>query len=224
MRREMYGDSPALVAARHVRERQVHRRRFTLVVFVLALMIVITASATRSCDNEVVAAAAPAESTGAGLDPPARLASATYTAQLKSTTAGSGASPVAVLTLDYDAETDTLSYTLEVTTELAGPSVAAVCRGFPDAKGTTVITLFPGPTLAGPFFGVLAEGTITDDDLVGPLGDGTVADLIDLIDDGRAYATIGTADIPIDAVRGQISTVPTAVPVTPTDEPATGQT
>jgi hypothetical protein len=220
MQREMYGDRPTPAEARQSRRRQVHRRRFAFVVSLLALMIVVTASASHSCESEAVAAVVPAGSAGAGFELRARLASATYIAQLKSTASESGAPPVAQLTLDYDVETNTLFYTLEVTAELADPSVAAICQGSPETTGTTVITLFPGPTLTGQFTGRLAEGTVVDQDLVGPLTDGTVADLIGLIEDGGAYATIGTVAIPVDAATGQIRTVPAAVPGAPVDTPA----
>ena len=120
-----------------------------------------------------------------------------------------------LLTLEYDAETGTLSYALEVTTELANPSIAALCQGSQDGRGTTVVTLFPGPALTGSFSGVLAAGTLADEDLVGPLWGASVADLVRLLDAGTAYATIGTTDFPIDAVRGQIGRLPPAVPDAP---------
>jgi hypothetical protein len=122
-------------------------------------------------------------------------------------TAGSDSvagSPAALLTLSYDASVRTLSYKLEVTAQLPNPSVAAICQGPPDQSGSTVFTLFSGPTIAGKFSGILAEGTIDANDLVGPLQGRPLTDLVLLIESDGAYATIGTTYRPIDAVRGQL--------------------
>jgi hypothetical protein len=195
----------------------VHRRRFILIVSSLALLVVVTAAASYSSQEEVLAKVAPTDPTGSTTSqaPQVSLASGSYVADLTGPASGSGAATIAVLTLEYDAETGTLSYVLDVTAELANPSVAAICQGSPGARGTTVVTLFPGPTLAGSFSGVLAEGTLADEDLVGPLRSGTVADLVRLVDAGTAYATIGTTDFPIDAVRGQLGRLPPALPEAP---------
>ncbi len=53
--------------------------------------------------------------------------------------------------------------------------------------------------------GVLAEGLILDEDLIGPLRGGTIADLITLIKSGNAYVSLGNKSHPVDAIRGQIN-------------------
>jgi hypothetical protein len=76
--------------------------------------------------------------------------------------------------------------------------------------------------LAGPFApgdgrvdGVLAEGTITDADLVGPLAGMTIADLVAAMETGDAYVNVhtndgvgspneGPGDFPGGEIRGQI--------------------
>ncbi len=166
-------------------------------------MIVITAVSAHSCRQETVVRHAPSASTTTSTAPP--LVSANYTAQLTPPESQPAATtPVAVLTLDFDAAAGTLAYRLEVTTQLADPSIAAICQGTPGANGATVFTLFPGPSVAGDFSGVLAEGAILAADLVGPLQGAALEDLVRLIRDGGVYATIGTRQFPIDAVRGQI--------------------
>ena len=210
MRRQMHTGRPTGADAPRSRGEQIHRRRFVLIISSLALMVVITAAASYSSEEEALAKVAPTDPT-TSQTPQVSLASGMYVADLTAAASESSAATIAVLTLEYDADTGTLSYALDVTTQLANPSVAAICQGVPGAKGTTVVTLFPGPTLTGPFFGVLAAGTLADEDLVGPLRDGSVADLLRLVDAGTAYATIGTTEFPIDAVRGQIGRLPPAI-------------
>ncbi len=187
------------------RAQQVQSRRFTLVVCLLVVMVAATAGASYSSR----AAAGQPAFTGAErassttLDPAASLVSATYKAELDDASGGTD-SPRALLELDYDADTETISYLLEITYPLANPSVAALCQGSPGQSGSTVFTVFTGPTISGKFSGVLAQGQIEAADLVGPLQGQDIADLVLLIQAGNVYATVGTAGIPIDAIRGQI--------------------
>ncbi len=191
---------------RRTRAQQVQSRRFTLVVCLLALSVVVTAVGSYSARAEAssdAATPAPADSTGTPVDPTANLVSATYTAELRGdyNNVGSGR---ALLTLDYDADLETLSYVLEITSPLGSPSVAAICQGSPGQAGTTVFTIFAGPTVAGDFSGTLSQGEVAASDLVGPLQGSRLADLALMLSRGEAYATIGTASVPVDAVRGQI--------------------
>jgi hypothetical protein len=189
------------------RAERVQTRRFALAVCLLALLVVITAVASYSTRAEAttpepsstVSDASPSTT----IDPAALLISATYTAELRGSDSGS-ASPHGFLTLRYDADAQTIAYKLQIITSLQTPCVAAICQGPPGQSGGTVFTLFPGPAIAGNFSGVLAEGQIYAADLVGSLKDSRLADLVLLIESGKAYATVGTASRPIDAIRGQI--------------------
>ena len=64
--------------------------------------------------------------------------------------------------------------------------------------------LFAGPKKEGKFSGLLAKGTITDKDLIGPLAGKTVADLVAMIKDGGAYVNVHTDKYPDGEIRGQI--------------------
>jgi hypothetical protein len=83
-------------------------------------------------------------------------------------------------------------------------------------NGPVVAFLF-GPAAAGGgrFSGVLAQGTITEDDLIGPLAGQEFAALVDAMlagntyvnvhtDDGVAPGGTGPGDLPAGEVRGQI--------------------
>ncbi len=75
-------------------------------------------------------------------------------------------------------------------------------------NGSVVVWLYPSgpPPLAipGRSNGVLAEGVITDDSLVGPLEDGTLEDLLDEIRAGNTYVNVHTDQEPAGEIRGQI--------------------
>jgi hypothetical protein len=193
---------------RRTRAEQVQSRRFALTVCLLALMVVITAAVSYSSGAEATPKTAAAVSeaiTTTTLDPAASLISATYTAELKSGDSGSAyGGPRALLTLDFDATAQTVTYKLQITAPLANPSTATICQSEPGQGDSTVFTIFPGPTVAGNFSGVLAEGSMTPGDLVGPLKGGRLTDLVLLVKNGGAYAAIGTPNEPVDALRAQI--------------------
>jgi hypothetical protein len=88
-------------------------------------------------------------------------------------------------------------------------------------NGAIVVWLFPsttpvpGPLGAGRHDGVLAEGTITAADLVGPFLHHPLSDLIDLIQSGSGYVNVhtndgvaptntGPGDFPGGEIRGQL--------------------
>ena len=70
----------------------------------------------------------------------------------------------------------------------------------PGQNGPIVVWLYPstapvpGPLGAGRTDGVLAEGTITAADLVGPLAGHPLSDLVDAMSTGRAYVNLHTSD------------------------------
>ncbi|MBN1319517.1 MAG: CHRD domain-containing protein, partial [Thermoleophilia bacterium] len=70
--------------------------------------------------------------------------------------------------------------------------------------GDEVFTVYPGPTIVGPLNGSVVEGTITADDLLGPLAGQTIADLVNLIKAGEVYINVGTTANPGGELRGQL--------------------
>lgn len=75
-------------------------------------------------------------------------------------------------------------------------------------NGGVVVWLYPSSPppqlIEGQFQGVLAEGTITADDLVGTLAGQTLEDLLDQIKAGNTYVNVHTTQNPGGEVRGQI--------------------
>jgi hypothetical protein len=194
---------------RRTRAEQVQTRRFALGVCLLGAMVVVTAVVSYTSRAEAVTTktspTVSESSPSTTLDPAASLVSATYTAELRGAGTGSTSGESrAFLTLRYDAQAQTVTYKLQITTALPTPCVATICQGAAGQSGSSVFTLFPGPAIAGNFSGVLAEGQISAADLVGALKGARLADLVLLIKNGGAYATVGTARKPIDAIRGQI--------------------
>ena len=121
------------------------------------------------------------------------------------------------LKLMVSADGKKISYTLTVE-NLRNPSASDMHLGPETANGPAVVKLFPVHGAAakkGDFSGVLAEGTITADDLTGPLLGSPLADLIEQIresntyvnvhtDDGTPPANSGPGDYNLGEIRGQI--------------------
>ncbi|NHN46511.1 CHRD domain-containing protein [Halostella sp. JP-L12] len=88
-------------------------------------------------------------------------------------------------------------------------------------NGPVIVGLYGGST-TGRTQGVLAEGTITDDDLTGPFSGRTVADLVDAIRAGNTYVNVHTEAHPAGEIRGQIGEQATDARTVP-DEQKDGQ-
>lgn len=71
-------------------------------------------------------------------------------------------------------------------------------------EGPVIAPLFSGPRKAGVFSGMLAEGTITDKDLRGPLSGKTVQDLAKMINSGDVYVNVHTEKFPEGEIRGHV--------------------
>ncbi|MGR0321171.1 CHRD domain-containing protein [Agromyces sp. ZXT2-3] len=95
--------------------------------------------------------------------------------------------------------------------------VAAHIHLAPSTENGPVVAFLYGPVPAGggKTSGVIATGTITAADLIGPLAGASLSDLVDALDSGGAYVNVHTndgeepvtnepGDIPGGEIRGQI--------------------
>lgn len=103
---------------------------------------------------------------------------------------------------------DELSYKLNVA-NIKNVTMAHIHKAPADENGPVVAWLYPeggsSPDLIpGRVNGVLAEGTITSDDLVGPLDDKSLEDLISAIEAGNTFVRVHTEQHPGGEIRGQI--------------------
>lgn len=73
-------------------------------------------------------------------------------------------------------------------------------------KAPVIAPLFTGPKKSGEFSGLLAEGTISDKDLKGPLSGKSVQELARMIQDGNVYVNVHTEKHPAGEIRGQVTT------------------
>jgi Cu/Zn superoxide dismutase len=96
----------------------------------------------------------------------------------------------------------TLSYKLNAK-NIIDASAAHIHKGKKGENGPPVVGLFSGER-KGKFSGTLAEGTITEKDLLGDLQGKPLDELLILIKAGEAYINVHTDANPDGEIRGQI--------------------
>jgi hypothetical protein len=100
-----------------------------------------------------------------------------------------------------------ISYKL-IVANIENVTMAHIHLGPAGANGPVVVWLYPDAPppqlIPGRFSGVLAEGTITADDLVGPLAGASLEALIEEMVSGNTYVNVHTEQYPGGEVRGQI--------------------
>lgn len=76
------------------------------------------------------------------------------------------------------------------------------------ANGPVIAWLYPNDPPAqlipGRFNGILAQGTITEGDLVGQFAGDALSDLVELLEAGETYVNVHTSQFPGGEIRGQI--------------------
>jgi len=95
-----------------------------------------------------------------------------------------------------------------IVANIDGVFMAHIHLAPPDQNGPVVVWLYPDAPppapISGDLNGILAQGTITADDLVGPLSGNTMIDLIEAIRAGNTYVNVHTQEYPPGEIRGQI--------------------
>ena len=82
---------------------------------------------------------------------------------------------------------------------------AHIHLGEPGENGPVVVPLFGGPATSVQADSVIAEGTITQDDLVNDLEGQPFQALVGAMESGNAYVNVHTAANPAGEIRGQIN-------------------
>ena len=106
-------------------------------------------------------------------------------------------------TLETSASGDQMLYKL-TDKDISDVTAAHIHMGKKGQEGPPIVNLYKGPEKKGPFSGTLAQGTITDTDLVGPLKGKQIPDLAKLIESGDAYVNVHTRNHPNGEIRGEL--------------------
>jgi hypothetical protein len=86
-------------------------------------------------------------------------------------------------------------------------TAAHIHTGNDDENGPIVVTLFDPETPTDEINGELVNGTLTSQNLEGPLDGRQISELIDLFDAGEAYVNVHTQTNPDGEIRGTIQEV-----------------
>lgn len=120
---------------------------------------------------------------------------------------GSETSPAAEVSFQKSASGEEIHYTLRVR-NLSNITMAHLHLGLKEGISTPVVWLYPSSPppklIPGSFDGVLAEGTITAKDLVGPLRGQPLSALIGQMEAGNTYVNVHTKEHPQGSICGQV--------------------
>lgn len=101
---------------------------------------------------------------------------------------------------DFSQGEDDIQFTINAT-DIEGVTAGHIHDGIEGENGDVVVTLFEYDT---PQDQVSENGTITEDDLEGPLEGSQISDLVNAMNDGDTYVNIHTEQNPDGEIRGQI--------------------
>lgn len=103
---------------------------------------------------------------------------------------------------------DSIYYKL-IVSNIENVTMAHIHLAPPGQDGPPVVWLYPSAPppqlIPGRFQGVLAEGVITQANLVGPLAGQPFSALIEAIENGNTYVNVHTSQYPAGEIRGQIN-------------------
>lgn len=141
-----------------------------------------------------------------------------FAAELSGAAAGTDSTATGRAFFDPSPDGSSISYRLEVqgiqNVTMAHIHVASEAGG----NGSPAVWLYPAAPPAslipGEFTGLLAEGQITADNLIGPLAGLTLADLLTAIRENRAYVNVHTEQFPAGDIRGTVEAAYPPPPVT----------
>jgi CHRD domain len=133
------------------------------------------------------------------------------------------ASGTAIIMIEAGPTGFNISYEIDVT-NIVDVTAAHIHLGAKGANGPVIVPLFTGPQKPGSFTGVLAQGTITEADLTGPMAGKTFQDLAASVLGGQTYVNVHTVKNPNGEIRGQIVVSAAGATAPPTTIAAGGPT
>jgi len=138
---------------------------------------------------------------GAGAQPHTFVAHLSASEEVQTPAIESNAQGQAIFQLSADGAA--LSYEL-IVANITDVQAAHIHLAPVGTNGSVVAFLFHGPATSGRTQGVLAQGTITAADLIGPLTGHPLTDLVSAMQAGDTYANVHTTAHPAGEIRGQI--------------------
>ena len=106
---------------------------------------------------------------------------------------------------EFKLSTDGKEFTYKLTvSDIENVTAAHIHLGKVGKEGPPLAGLFAGPKKEGKFSGVLAEGVITEKNLMGSVSGKPLDELVKLIRSGDAYVNVHTEGHPEGELRGQI--------------------
>ena len=201
-----------------------------VVVVILVIVLAVGLSGRGDGTSSTTAGSETTTSVGTGSTststPEGNSSSTTGTGSSQSTTTSTGAQPsgartftaklsgqnevprvttsaTGTLTLTVSSNGSSVTFVLKVT-NIRNLTVARLHQGAQGKNGSTIVTLYAGPTKSGTFTGTVAQGSFTKANLVGPLKGKTITDLVALLKAGTVYLNVGTTSHASGEIRGQL--------------------
>jgi hypothetical protein len=105
--------------------------------------------------------------------------------------------------LELNDDGDEMSFDIQVE-DIEGATQAHIHQGREGVNGVPVVWLFNSTEPTDEEDGTLESGDFTAEDFVGPLQGQNMTDLVELMDDGRAYVNVHTEANPGGEIRGTV--------------------
>jgi hypothetical protein len=128
-----------------------------------------------------------------------------FSAKLSGGEAGPAVTTPATGKAEFELSMDGKELTYKLTvTDIENTTAAHIHLGVVGKDGPPLAGLFAGPRKEGKFSGVLAEGVLTDKNLMGSLSGKPLGELVKLVKAGGTYVNVHTDAYPGGELRGQI--------------------
>jgi CHRD domain len=195
--------------------REMMRNRTLFVAAILAMLLMLAVGlfvlgcggATTTTQNTTATTLATTTTAGSAGGPggaaPVRIVVPLTGAEVVPPVQTSGSGTFTLLVEALPSGSFNISFELDVK-DIVDVTAAHIHLGAMGAEGPVIVPLFIGPAKTGSFSGVLAQGSLAEKDLVGPLAGKTFQELSGAVLAGQAYVNVHTKAYPNGEIRGQI--------------------